>query len=376
MPVAGAIIGGLLGAGGSIIAGGKASDATSKASKQAIQLQRDALRQQAGLTKPYRDFGEAGIGKLSRLLGLGTPNKQAALVPLPGLSLKGQHTPKKSEGVTGLLKTIGHGKSGFENSVNPISQITTGLDAFGKNNGKPAGALFYDPSSNSIVDANGTTVAAVPKSGVIPGVMSGFNNQVSVGPDGKLTSVGQHGSSDLNLQLTPQEAATGANSADDNAGILAELRNMPGYQFTQKEGNDATKGSFGAMGLGLSGNTLKALDTFNTGLADSTYQSEVNNLQNVVGIGEAAATGQAANIGNAAGQIGNIAIGQGNTLAGIDANVIAGITRAGSNAYNNYTTQRTLAGLMGNDVSGGSAAGSDAFFNSDLLQQSLTRPGG
>ena len=136
-----------------------------------------------------------------------------------------------------------------------------------------------------------------------------------------------------------------------SAGIESTLQSMPGYQFTQSQGNDATKASLAAEGLALSGNAATALDKFNTGLADSTYQQYVNNLLNPIQIGQGAAAGQAANIQTGASNLGNIAIGQGNTMAGIDANTIAGLTKAAGNVTNGLITQNTLKGLS--DSGGG-----------------------
>jgi len=125
------------------------------------------------------------------------------------------------------------------------------------------------------------------------------------------------------------------------------LRNLPGYQFAQQEGQRGTLQAAGAMGMGLSGNTLAALDRYNTGLADQTYQDELRNLLAPVQLGQAAAAGQAANVGNAASNIGNIQQQQGANLANIGMNRAAGITGAIGQGVNQYVTQNTLQGLMG-----------------------------
>ena len=123
------------------------------------------------------------------------------------------------------------------------------------------------------------------------------------------------------------------------------LRNLPGYQFAQQEGQRGTLQAAGAMGMGLSGNTLAALERYNVGLADQTYQDELRNLLAPVGIGQAAAAGQAANIGGAAANIGNIQQQQGQNLANIGINRAAGITNAIGQGVNQYVTQQTLRNL-------------------------------
>ena len=128
----------------------------------------------------------------------------------------------------------------------------------------------------------------------------------------------------------------------------ATLRATPGYEFAKSEGLTATKNAASSSGLLLSGNTLEGLDKFSTGLADSTYQSAVGNLQSTAGLGQAAAAGQATNVGSAGANLANIAMNRGNTQAGIDVNTIAGITRSLGSYFDNKTLTNTLAGLGGN----------------------------
>ena len=128
-------------------------------------------------------------------------------------------------------------------------------------------------------------------------------------------------------------------------GELQALQQTPGYQFTQQQGNQATVNQASAMGLGLSGNTLQGLSDFNAGLADQTYQQAVNNDQNAVSIGQNAAAGTGSAIAGGANNISGALINQGNTIAGIDVNEAAGLTKALSGTANQYITANTLAGL-------------------------------
>lgn len=160
-----------------------------------------------------------------------------------------------------------------------------------------------------------------------------------------------------------------------SAGVSSTLSQLPGYQFALSQGEQATKNAASASGLAMSGNTLQALDQFSTGLAQSTYQSELQDVESAVGIGQAAASNQSANIGQAAGNISATQVAQGNNIANIDTNTIAGITAAGSNATNQYVTQQTLASLYGNGAnaptytsqySGGYGGGGGVDFISDF----------
>jgi len=158
---------------------------------------------------------------------------------------------------------------------------------------------------------------AAPYTGLGQQAMGAYENLLGIGKDGKV----------------------------DPALAQQTLRNMPGYQFAQQQGSQNTLAAAGAMGMGMSGNTLAALDKFNTGLADQTYQQELQNLLQPVQIGQAAAAGQSANIGNAANNMSNIMTNQGTNQANIAMNMGAGITGTIGNAMNSYNTMNTLAGL-------------------------------
>jgi len=147
--------------------------------------------------------------------------------------------------------------------------------------------------------------------------------------------------------ITPLEQLLGLTPGSTPGSQQAALANTPGYQFALKQGLQSTQAQANAMGMGLSGNTLAALDQYSTGLADQTYQERVGNLQGVVGIGQAAAAGQAANIGQSAANIGNIQMAQGQTQAGLAVNEAAALSKIGGGAVNQYLTMQTLKGLQG-----------------------------
>ena len=60
------------------------------------------------------------------------------------------------------------------------------------------------------------------------------------------------------------------------APTLADAQQTPGYQFTAQQGSKGILEGAAAAGGAISGGTLKALDSFNTGLADSTYNDVFN----------------------------------------------------------------------------------------------------
>jgi hypothetical protein len=129
------------------------------------------------------------------------------------------------------------------------------------------------------------------------------------------------------------------------AGELAALQKTPGYQFTQQQGETGILNAASASG-GLSGNTLTALDQYNTGLADQTYQSALSNAQSAVTIGQNAASNTGAAISNAGNNLSNIATNAGNNLANIDIGEAAGISNAVGNAGNQYVENQTIGSLL------------------------------
>ena len=64
-------------------------------------------------------------------------------------------------------------------------------------------------------------------------------------------------------------------NADFKAPTIDEARNDPGYQFIREQGTKAALQGAAAAG-GVGGGTLRALDTFGSGLADTTYGNVFN----------------------------------------------------------------------------------------------------
>lgn len=89
----------------------------------------------------------------------------------------------------------------------------------------------------------------------------------------------------------------------------------PGYQWELGQGLSAVQNSAAAKGGVSSGNTLKALQSYGTGLANQDFQQYLNNLMGLSsqGLGAGQAIGQDA-VGAAAAQAGGT-IGQANEIS-------------------------------------------------------------
>lgn len=131
----------------------------------------------------------------------------------------------------------------------------------------------------------------------------------------------------------------GFNGPEKQAAARAQFQTDPGYEFQRSEGLRATEGSAAARGNALSGGTLKALQSYGTGLADQSYGNWYQRLANMQGIGQNAAA-QTGNAGsNAANNISNLYGQAGAAQAGgylAAGNAITGTLSDAAKAYGYY----------------------------------------
>jgi hypothetical protein len=153
----------------------------------------------------------------------------------------------------------------------------------------------------------------------------------------------------------PQAGATagtlppGVNAADGgygslNAPFTADTfqKYSPGYQFTRQQGDQGVINQDAGTAGALSGSAMKDLLSFNSGLANQSfnnafgqYQTQqmntFNRLNSIAGLGQAAASGQAAVNTNLAGTAGQAAQNIGTAQAG---GIVGAANAAGSGATN------------------------------------------
>jgi hypothetical protein len=129
----------------------------------------------------------------------------------------------------------------------------------------------------------------------------------------------------------------------------------PGYQFQLQQGQNAINSSAAATGGVLNGGTLKALDQYTTGLANTTYgqaysqylqnsQQQYNQLYGVASLGEnaTASTGQAG--ANAANATGNYLTQAGNAEAAGTVGAASGINQGINNGLLYSALQSSQSG--------------------------------
>jgi hypothetical protein len=105
----------------------------------------------------------------------------------------------------------------------------------------------------------------------------------------------------------------------------------PGYNFVRNEGQRGIENSFAARGGAASGNALRALSEFNTGLASQEHNNWWNQQAGMAGLGQTSAQNLGAFGANSANNAGGILQNQGNARA----SGIAGQTNAWTNILGN-----------------------------------------
>lgn len=162
--------------------------------------------------------------------------------------------------------------------------------------------------------------------------------------------------------VTQLQNALGMGGAAGNASALQTLQNTPGYQFQLQQGDAGINAAAAANGTLNSGNQLTALSNYNQGLAGTTYNNYVSQLQPFLGASNAAAGGVAnVNMGQ-----GNAVAGQNNQLAGLNYGAATGIGNANANAdLAGLTASGNIFNLLGSlggmKTSGGGSIGGNAI---------------
>jgi len=165
----------------------------------------------------------------------------------------------------------------------------------------------------------------------------------------------------LGVGAVPQlQALTGTNPGGNplTAALTkpfnpSDLANTPGYKFTLDQGLQATENGYAAGGLGRSGAALKGAAEYATGLADKTYNTQLQNyltqnrqiydmLSGQISTGENAAAG-AGNLGVGAQTASNNLLTSG---AAAQASGIIGGTNALTGAGNSIGQNAILMNIL------------------------------
>lgn len=294
--------------GGAAIASSSQRRATSAATQQndasnaLLQQQYNQSRQD--LT-PWRISGQAALGEINRRLGL---TGQA------GQITGGSQFGGLTSGTTGQTQDLMYNPT--TQTVNPTTGQVTGAGGAPIGSGGNLQRRFELMGGGNVLADSPQMAASGGKGGVlgIPAIPDAGNPQVNGGLGGGVV--------DPTAPMTNGPAPTtpvsqGPNTSDPRYGGFYA---SPGYQFRMDEGNRAITGNRAASGMLQSGDTLRALSRYGQDYASNEFNTQLNQLFNVAGLGQTA-TGQGNALGaNYAANVGNNNINQGNVLASSYAN--------------------------------------------------------
>lgn len=251
----GSVIGGVIGAGGSLLGGKKAAKSADQATAAQLQMF-DKVQQNLA---PYMNFGTGTLPVLNAMLGISSPAAATTAAGTPGATTT---TSPTSTGTmfSGAAPTFTGAvpQTRWDNmmlrgkDIRPILEEVSKIRPLSPDEQRMYNALVI-PSANQ---ATTTTTPAATSQGF------------------------------------------------DSSSIQAALENLPGYQFTKTQGLKSVQNAAAARGLGISGAALKGAADFATGLADNTFGNQFNRLLESAKLGANAAAG----VGSAAtGMSGGIA---------------------------------------------------------------------
>lgn len=287
----------------------RATSAQQQSTDAANTLQQQQYNQSRQDLTPWRISGQAALGEINRRLGLGGQAGQiGANTQFGGLT----------SGVTGQTQDLMYNPT--TQTVNPTTGQVTGAGGAPIGSGGNLQRRFeLMNGGNVLADTAQMSSALSPKGtagGGIPAIPDAGNPQVNGGPGGGVLDPTANVTSGTTM---PQVATNPANPSDPQ-NRYGGFYQSPGYQFRMDEGNRAITGNRAASGMLQSGDTLRALQRYGQDYASNEFNTQLNQLFSVAGLGQTAQGQQNALGSNYAANVGNNLINQGNVLASSYAN--------------------------------------------------------
>jgi hypothetical protein len=135
----------------------------------------------------------------------------------------------------------------------------------------------------------------------------------------------------------------GLNGPDAATAARNRFQTSPGYQFSLDQGLRAVDAGAASSGMLRSGATLKAEQTFGTGLADQEFTNYYNRLFDLSKLGETAASGQATASTTAGQGIAQTDLSQGSALSNIYGNIAKTVGNAIGSGMNTSSYTNALS---------------------------------
>src|SRR3990167_2683337 len=248
---------------------------------------------------------------------------------------------------TGSAAAAGGGVGALSGAVPAVGAspgLAAGLGA--------AGSGVLD-SSGSVIPGTEPTNALGGAGGALSGMPDWVGNYLLSGLNGLIganaanqASDAMAGAADRAIEENRRQYDTSRNDLmpwlDAGRGALGRLQDpnsftaFPGYEWARNEGQRDIGNSFAALGGAASGNALRALSEFNTGLAAQDYNNWWNREAGLAGVGQNTAVNLGSLGANSAANAGNYLTNQGEARA----SGVLGRTNAIQNAlyygYRNY----------------------------------------
>ena len=148
--------------------------------------------------------------------------------------------------------------------------------------------------------------------------------------------------------LNQESNLLGLNGPDAANTAMTTFQQSPGYQWQLQQGLRATDAGAAANGLLRSGATLKAEQTFGSGLADSDFNQYFSRLSGLSTLGANAAAGGA----QTAGQAATADLGGANAQSSIYGNTATGLAGTANTLLNNPSFQNLIKGPTPQQMTG------------------------
>jgi hypothetical protein len=145
--------------------------------------------------------------------------------------------------------------------------------------------------------------------------------------------------------LTASSDLLGLNGPDAATAAMGNFKTSPGYAWSLDQGLRAVDAGAAASGMLRSGATLKAEQTFGTGLADKEFGDYYNRLFSLANMGENAAAKTGANAIQTGQGIAGTDVSTGAQLSSIYGNAAKGIGSTVNTLFSNPQFQNWASGF-------------------------------
>lgn len=185
------------------------------------------------------------------------------------------------------------------------------------------------------------TIAAVGTAASVVGTVGSLVK--GSGQSGAISQGQQQANADVQPWVTSGTAANtqqsnllGLNGQDAADTAMKSFQSSPGYQFSLTQGLRGVDAGAAAKGMLRSGATLKAEDTYASGLANQDFGNYMDRLNKLSTTGESAGVNQASTDTSAA-----------SNQSSIYGNTAGGVSNSLGSALSNPAVQNGLTGLFG-----------------------------